>query len=1027
VFVGSAIVARANQTIPLQTGYNFVGCQVTGVGANNINNPAFLLVPPSFSDPNGGTNAVMYVWKCSGSYSVYQYFTDADAATYFGISYGNGWYDTTGNLAIETWNPGEGLILQIFTAPTSIVLNGGPVTPTLPPPNYCGCGKFSLLSLQATNLIGTYENVTGFPPQTGGRVYLYDAGSPLGPPGPPSYTVDTNTCSGWTPSIPILTNSQAAFFYIPCPSNCLSFSCGHPKTVSCGTSWSFDDPTNIVDNCCTNYTITYTTVTNSSACPWVLTRIWIVTDCCGNTNSCSQTVTVVDTTPPTISCPPNKQVAAGEAWSFDTPTASDACCGTNVTINTVATLIGDSSAPCGITYTRVWQAVDCCSNLSSTCSQTVTVVPAACQAFNTGMTGPGGNLPVPAGNLDPNYILVSAPAGGGPDAVVAGVVPGYLMPDDSTSQWIAPAYDSSTSPQGFYDYQLSFAVCCTNYVLSGRIASAQGPAFVYLNYEYVALASSSWTPIYINSGFVAGINTLDIISTNYPGLFTGIRAELTNCSSGLDVSCRPDKTVFCGTVWLFDQPVAHSCCGSNLNITPLSLVTNNGCPQRITQTWLVTDACGNSNICSQTVSVVSMPIQSCSVDKTVMCGSDWSFDPPVPGTCCGSNSVITILSTVTNSGPCWLRLTRTWLATDCCTNAICSQTVTVVSPGASAADAAGDFSPTLNPNDVWSYGYSASLGSTLMLNSPVTDLGVNYWQGSFPGVYIIRFPWLAHNPSSALIGVVFPPHALVAHPGPSGQYSVLRYTAPAPCSYSVRAEFLGADPVGPTTTDVHVLLNSSPIFSGVVNGYSTGSGPTYGTTLSLIAGDTLDFAVGRGPDGDYYFDSTQLNIEVVGCCPSGQTMLQVNCPTNFTVDCGTPWDFTLPTATSCCGTNINIAVLSTITNTSLCPFTITRTWLISDDCGNTNTCNQTVTVNVPGPPVPPRIVRAYMDSTGFHIVVRTQPCYVYVVERQDIFTRPPTWVPIQTFIGDGTDETLTEPLPLPFMRFYRVRVLCPSL
>src|SRR5439155_1452873 len=32
---------------------------------------------------------------------------------------------------------------------------------------------------------------------------------------------------------------------------------------------------------------------------------WTVTDTSGNTNSCSQTVTIIDTEPPTISCPAN--------------------------------------------------------------------------------------------------------------------------------------------------------------------------------------------------------------------------------------------------------------------------------------------------------------------------------------------------------------------------------------------------------------------------------------------------------------------------------------------------------------------------------------------------------------------------------------------------------------------------------------------------------------------------------------------------------------------------------------------------
>ena len=54
----------------------------------------------------------------------------------------------------------------------------------------------------------------------------------------------------------------------------------------------------------TNVLITTTgTVTNSGPCPQVITQTWLITDGCGDTETCTQTVTVVDTTPPVINCP----------------------------------------------------------------------------------------------------------------------------------------------------------------------------------------------------------------------------------------------------------------------------------------------------------------------------------------------------------------------------------------------------------------------------------------------------------------------------------------------------------------------------------------------------------------------------------------------------------------------------------------------------------------------------------------------------------------------------------------------------
>jgi streptogramin lyase len=71
----------------------------------------------------------------------------------------------------------------------------------------------------------------------------------------------------------------------------------------------------------------------------------------------------------------------------------------------------------------------------------------------------------------------------------------------------------------------------------------------------------------------------------------------------------------------------------------------------------------------------------------------------------------------------------------------------------------------------------------------------------------------------------------------------------------------------------------------------------------------------------------------------------LTCATNKTVQCGTAWAFDPPMASGVCnGTNVNLTILSTATN-GACPWVITRTWLATDLCGNTNTCSQTVTVN----------------------------------------------------------------------------------
>src|SRR5439155_2451201 len=104
------------------------------------------------------------------------------------------------------------------------------------------------------------------------------------------------------------------------------------------------------------------------------TRTWQAVDGCSNSATCSQTVTVLDTTPPTMNCSAstNKTVELGTAWTFDAPTATDG--GVSVPVTVVST-VTNTTGHCGNTFaaTRTGQAVDGCSN-SATCSQTVSVV-----------------------------------------------------------------------------------------------------------------------------------------------------------------------------------------------------------------------------------------------------------------------------------------------------------------------------------------------------------------------------------------------------------------------------------------------------------------------------------------------------------------------------------------------------------------------------------------------------------------------------------------------------------------------------
>jgi hypothetical protein len=170
-----------------------------------------------------------------------------------------------------------------------------------------------------------------------------------------------------------------------------------------------------------------------------------------------------------------------------------------------------------------------------------------------------------------------------------------------------------------------------------------------------------------------------------------------------------------------------------------------------------------------------------------------------------------------------------------------------------ADDIAGSFSIASNPNGAWSYGsLSGSTFTPFTVSSPA--VGSGFWTTSS------GFPVVVGNNTGATVFYstwAGPTDTLILHPDNTGIASDVRWKAPSAGMYSIGGLFEGVDYQGPTTTDVHILLNGSSLFSDNISSYLV---PSKFTILkSLSSGDTIDFAVGYGVDGNYFFDSTGLS------------------------------------------------------------------------------------------------------------------------------------------------------------------------
>ena len=188
---------------------------------------------------------------------------------------------------------------------------------------------------------------------------------------------------------------------------------------------------------------------------------------------------------------------------------------------------------------------------------------------------------------------------------------------------------------------------------------------------------------------------------------------------------------------------------------------------------------------------------------------------------------------------------------------ICLVTLMLLAlPGfATTYDVALDFSPTSNPAGAWSYGWSSELTSPFGLYAhSFIDRDIDHWTVTDPSP-----PNVSHNGTSGVITtnpetIRWQPGQFALHPGEAGEYSHARWTAPGDGTCDINAEFSGIDLTG-TTTDVHVLHNGVVLFSGSVAGFDDTE--LFSTSVSVGAGDTIDFAVGYG-NGMYWDDTTAL-------------------------------------------------------------------------------------------------------------------------------------------------------------------------
>ena len=603
------------------------------------------------------------------------------------------------------------------------------------------------------------------------------------------------------------------------------------------------------DNCDTDITVSPTDQINSGSCPhnFIITRTWTFTDACNNSASISQTITVNDDTPPTITCPPNTTVqceADIPPNDFAGGNASDNCAG-----SPTVTHLGDSQV--GMVVTRTYQATDACGN-SATCIQIITI----------------------DNNAPPN---ITCP----PDTMV-----------ECSDQVPAADPDLVTTSSACGDPPVVVH-------LSDVSDNQSCPETITRTYEATDVFGNMTTCTQI----------ITVLDTTPPVPPSPPANELVQCSD--EIPPPVDLT-------------ATDNCDAPMTVSPSDQTTSGSCPNSfvVTRTWTFTDACGDSSSVSQIITVddTTPPSISCPDPVSVECFAN----VPAPDISavtasdnCPGQITIVHVGDVPDGQSCPMTITRTYRATDACGNsATCTQIITVddqtpptppTPPGAisvecpSQVPAGGNLTATDNCDGT--------------LTASPSDVITS---GSCPNSYSITRTWTFTDACNNSVSV-----SQIITVDDTTDPSI---TAPANVTVQCNDDLPPADFAGGSTSD-----NCA------------------GSITVTHLGDVSDLQIP---------ETITRTYQATDACSNSSTAVQmitvdnnsppnIQCPPTLFLDCTDPIpdpDESLVTGGDACGGSITVEFISDVSDGNTCPETIRRTYEATDVSGNTIRCVQLIII-----------------------------------------------------------------------------------
>jgi large repetitive protein len=367
----------------------------------------------------------------------------------------------------------------------------------------------------------------------------------------------------------------------PTPTGVLTLNCGVNQVANAATGANsavvnFANP--IATSTCTTGSVSTTQtsgLTSGSAFPvGVSTVIFTSNDGCGNTKTCSFTVTVNAINNPnpsilTLNVPPNQNLGCGQTAVFGNATASSTCTtgSSNVTFVDVTT----GSVCSGITATRTFTATDGCGN-TKTGQQVISIV---------------GDASAPTFATVPNNSTVACGA-----AINFGT---------------ATATDVCGS-------------AVTNVPVTFADLAATGSCSTGYTYRRVFTATDACGKT------ATSVQTISTSPDNTPPVFTSLPAQ------DLMIGCNVPVNVGAATASDACSPAGVIVTQTTATNGPTACTTVNGITYGydVYTTWKATDVCGNTTTTVTNVWVIpnGMAFLDVPVNKSATCGQNLVFDTP---------------------------------------------------------------------------------------------------------------------------------------------------------------------------------------------------------------------------------------------------------------------------------------------------------------------------------------------------------------------------------------------------------------